>query len=679
MIRYTLGRNKGGGMKKTVICALAVFAASLASAAGRGEDSTGEYWEDDAGAKHYYLFTLAKTGTFWSLNNNTYSREVAQAGEGATVKWVAGSIFTFEKDTSYSLSFNGNPTPVMYGMEFETLNRANAPHAITFESSTAKYTIGEYGIHSVSGNTLQFQRKSDGAAIHLSASQTWSGDDAAVLSSAPFVIVPNYAYNATCLGYVTAEDDVTLTIEGDTVVPWIVYGHALTNMDVVVKAPAIISLPKGGWGTGNLWARKLTIDGGSGVKFGKDLSFIPATGSDSNVNGGAKAYGIGSVPLLDPRHVAQTVVLTNGATLTALETTIVSGGVTIVSAGTAANRFSGTFSLTDDSTVVRIEDGATLDLTSATFSGSGRYTLEGGGTVKMDAAQAQYARFTRFDGGIDMAASRLVVTDENVVGDVSVASGETLLVFGDGLGADAALTLAGGSTLKFCRTSTIAAPVTSTGGVGLQTSDSSVTGTVAGVWTGAATAASELKIDSPGLFVLAGGGTLGDNTGGYDTLRMNSGNAAVTGVVALYGYLRMYGGHLTIRDGGKVTISRNYRQIRMDLNTADTCLELGDGGEIETLAATYENSVYIGKGSGSYESRVLLTGGNVTFNNRHYIALQAGGVIEIESGTFRTQRRISCTASATTENAKVVLRGGTFLAIGSDSYMPHIFNGAGAP
>lgn len=661
----------------TAVAAVSLFFANQSAAAGKGADDKGEYWEDASGVKHYYLFQKAGSGNRWSINYNLYSREDARDTSSSAVSWVPGSIYTLEAEAVYAFQIKNNPVATMYGIEFETLNGSSAPHTLEFGQESSRFTIGEYGINSVSGNTILFRHTGDGENIHLAASQTWSGPAAESLSSAPFVIVPNYAFQSGYRGFVGAEDDIILTIAGDIVVPWIVYDHAITNMDVVVKAPAVISLPRGSFGTGNLYTRKLTIDGGCGVKFGKDTSFIPVTGSDNNANGGAKTYGIGSVPLLDPMHVAATVVLTNGATLTALETTTVSGGVTVVSAGTAVNSFSGAFSLADDTTVVRVEDGATLDLTAATFSGSGKFSLEGAGTVKLDVAQAQYARFTGFSGSLDMPASRLVVTDESVEGAVSVANGETLLVFGDGLGPDATLTLAGGSALRFCRTATISAPVTSTGGVDLQTSDISVTGTVSSAWTGAATAASELKIDSPGLFVLAGGGTLGDKANGYDTLRMNSGNAAITGVVALYGYFRMYGGHLTIRDGGKVTISRNYRQIRMDQNTADTCLELGPGGEIETLASTSENSVYIGKGSGSYESRILLSGGNVTFNNRHYIALQAGGVVEIGSGTFKTQRRITCAASATAANARIIIRDGTYHAVGSDNYQPFLFTGPG--
>ena len=481
---------------KKILCSM--FAAVLsvsAFAVGKGTDSKGEYWEDASGVKHYYLFQRAGSGSRWSFGYNVYSREESHNTEAAVIAWVSGSIFTLEKDATYSLRIAEHPDTNMYGIELETLNGASAPHTLAMDRVRC-ITIGEYGIHSVAGNTLQMYYGGTGKKLHLAASQIWSGPAAQSLSSAPFVIVPNYAYNTSYRGYVGAEDNIVLTIEGDTVVPWIVYdNHPLTNMDVVIRAPAILSLPKGYFGAGSLYARTVTIDGGFGIKFGADKSFIPDTGSESNKSGGATTYGIGSYPVISPIRVAETIVLTNGATLAALETTTVSGGVTVVSAGTVTNAFSGTFKLTAGDTVLCIPAGSTLDLTGATFTGDGGLKVEGSGTLLLDGSvndstgrfylpDAALAGFegdfvvsggtlmlerassipsgktvttegsgalllidaTGFNAQTQMGGtkalaepSRLVVTDADVAGEVTVNNGETLFIYGNGLGANASL------------------------------------------------------------------------------------------------------------------------------------------------------------------------------------------------------------------------------------------------
>ena len=709
-----------------------MFAAVLsisAFAVGKGTDSKGEYWEDASGVKHYYLFQRAGSDTRWSFSQNVYSREEARNSSAKVSAWVDGSIFTLEREAIYAFDIAEHGGATMYGIEFETLNKTASPHSLRMESAR-RITIGEYGVHSVSGNTLQMWYSGTGAKIHLAASQTWSGPAAESLSSAPFVFVPNYIYNRSYRGYVGAEDDVVLTIEGDIVVPWIVYDHPLTNMDFVIKAPAIVSLPKCSFGAGNLYARKVTIDGGCGIKFGADTSFIPISGYDNGVASGATTYGIGSYPVISPIRVAETIVLTNGATLTALATTTVSGGVTVVSAGTMTNAFSGTFSLTAGDTVLRIPAGSTLDLTGATLMGNENLKVEGSGTLLLDCSvngpsgrlylsDVALAGFsgdfvvsggtlilenansiptgktvtTEGDGALLLVnttgfnaetqmggtkalaePSRLTVTDADVAGEVTVNSGETLLIYGNGLGANASLNIFGNATVMFRRSATISSPLWYTNTLYCKTFDASVTGTVASVITLSATPQSDalvttLQIDSPGLIDLAGSGQL-------DTIKMNTGNAAVTGAYKVYGPQEFYSGHMTVRDGGSIKVSKGWQDLRLNYNSSsDVCLEIATGGTYEKVSG--DCYTYLGKSGGSYESKLLVTGGSYIHLYDSF-TLYSHGVIQVETGTFKTGRRISCHSSATTENAKIILRNGTLCFNGGDAgYVYAMFDGAG--
>ena len=713
-------------MKKT-LCALLATATISAFAVGKGTDSKGEYWEDASGVKHYYLFQIKSSTTLYSFSNVAYSRTSAQAGTKETA-WVNNSIYTLEKDTAYSFDIAEHGDTTMYGIELETLNKASAPHALKVERPRC-ITIGEYGIHSVAGNTLYFMYSGAGPKLHLAASQTWSGPAATELSSAPFVIVPNYAYNTAYKGYVSAADDITLTVEGDTVVPWLVYDYALTNIDIVINSPAIVAIQGGTFGYGNLNARKVTINGGYGIKFGSDLSFIPLTASGTNVGGGAKKYGIGSQTIISPVKVAQTIVLTNSATLTALETTTVSGGVTIVSSGTMTNAFSGTFNMIGDAAVLQIQEGATLDLTAATFTGVGSFTLEGSGTLLLDGSvndsngsfylsSTSLADFggdivvsggtlvldniesipagkvittkdsgalflidaTGFNsdthmGGTKAVAARphLVITDEDVSGDVEVNNGETLKIFGSGLGANASLTLWGGSTVLFYNAATVSAPTWYTNTVYYKTFDASVTGMVASVMSISPTPGVDgldgiLQIDSPGVLKLAGSGQL-------KAFRMSSGTAVVTGDYDVYGTQYFTGGHMTICNGGRIRIRKEWQYLRLtDNSSADACLEIAEGGTLERPAG----NCYTRIGSGTaHESKLLLTGG--TFIHKwDEFSIYAGGVIEVRAGLLQTGRRITCASSATRETAKIILGGGEFYVAGNSDYAFAIFDGPGA-
>lgn len=699
---------------KMTVSAMCAAAALSAFAVGKGTDSTGEYWEDASGVKHYYLFQKTYSGTCWG-GAFTYDRTQT---ETATGSWKNGTIWTFEKDTSYGAQQNSVGTRSPYGIHFEVAK------TIYIENTTLN--IGAYGVRSeVGGHKFAIYNGTGARRITLAESQTWTGPASDTLTANAFVIVANQPYKSFYTNHIYAADNVVWTIEGDTFLHMLTYTNDLSNADMVIRAPAIVSVPRHAFGDGRLYARSLTIDGGAGIYFGKNTSMKYSSAPDSG-------YGLGSIPLISPVQIAQTIVLTNGATLTALETTTVTGGVTIVSAGTTPNAFSGTFSFVDDETVIQIPAGATLDLTEATLGGTGDFALTGEGTVKV-AMQADSDGYCNLDSWIArhmsdfegsailtvaegtmvianassipsgctivtsgdgavlvvddtdfdaetqlggtrnvMAPSRLIVTDEEVTGEVVVNKGETLLVFGNGLGENASLDIWGG-TVMFRRTATISAPVWYTNTVYCRTFDASVTGIVAGVLSISPTPTADglsamLQIDSPGFLRFSGSGQIG-------TLLMNTGNAEVTGEYDVYGGQRFDGGHMTLRDGGHFRIRKTWQYLRLDDNPSrDVCLEIAEGGTFEKVAGNCYT--YIGTGR-DYESKLLLTGG--TFIHKYdAFALKGGGVIDIQSGVFQTGRRIECNSTATAENANIYVRNGTLCFNGGGAgYAYAMFEGAG--
>jgi hypothetical protein len=290
-----------------------------------------------------------------------------------------------------------------------------------------------------------------------------------------------------------------------------------------------------------------------------------------------------------------------------------------------------------------------------------------GGVLVID--EAGFNADTMLGGtGNKIAPSRLLVTDTEVTGEVSVAKGETLVVFGDGLGANASLKLWGGSTVMFRgRDAEISSSVWSTNTVYFKTFDSSATGRVSGVYDTAGT--SNMRFTSPGLIEFSGSGR-------WRHFYMDSGRVDVTGRYDVYGTQYFYGGHMLVRDGGHIKIKEGWQYLRLQANSeAGACLEISDDGVVEKVAGNvYE---YIGDGNASRESKLLLTGG--TFIHKYdEFNLYAGGVIEIDSGTLQTGRRITCRASATKDNAKVIVRNGRWLiTAGSAGYAKGMFDGDG--
>lgn len=254
--------------------------------------------------------------------------------------------------------------------------------------------------------------------------------------------------------------------------------------------------------------------------------------------------------------------------------------------------------------------------------------------------------------------SRLVVTDQNVVGEVWVNNGETISIYGNGLGADATLVLDGGSIVKFFATAEISCPVIATNAtvigefatVKYQTSGASVTGTVSGVISSASKNRMYLNT-SAGSIILSGSGSI-------TTFYMDTGHVDVTGQYDITGAQRFYGGHLKIRDGGRMSVVTAWQHLRLDAteNKKSSILEVASGGVFEKCAGN--QYTFLGYGDATRPSKILVNGGRFTHDMVRF-NFKAGGSIEINSGTFETHAPIRCWDSATAENATITLRGGT--------------------
>lgn len=355
--------------------------AAVASSAEIVHHDDKDFWVDEAGVEHQLFYEKGNSEKLWGLA--TYADETLTTAAPLTAD---GILVTLQSET-YSGAWPFGFT--CYGMDFR-----KGIGSCPWEKD---HLVGAYGIRSeVSGWTLTFYSGS----IKLTASQTWSGPDATDLSASPFVVRTRhdtYGYKGAILAN---EDNLSLTIAGDMRLLIRDDSTDLPTSDVIVKKPAVLSLltnPK-------LHARSLTIDGGTGFYFGKKTS------SDS----------YGSIAELSVARVAQTVALTNNASLTAYGSTVVSvtGGVAVVAAAGSESAVVGAYSLKDDATVFRAEAGATLDLTGATLTG-GAVSVQGPGTVKYSFDANSTVGGVSFGGGCSLVLSGSGGTIDGSLADVS--------------------------------------------------------------------------------------------------------------------------------------------------------------------------------------------------------------------------------------------------------------------
>ena len=707
---------------KTLLCSLMIVCAAC------------PLFADGESGAYNYLYMNAFSGTSW---DGTFRSTPDVQDPAEELKWDDTAVLVFEKDTSYGSDVNCPRTCAGYWIQ-KTPPRLEGGLKV----------IGSFGVQSdLSGFSWWWYSN---GPYNLTASQTWRGPAAAALSSKPFIVGPSRpfsVYSDKYTGAFTTEQDVTWTLAGDMVLMMYAISNDFSSCDIVIQKPAILSLPRhrhfGVEGTvPQMKARSITIDGGAGLYFGNYPN------AQSGVYVDWTDTGIGCSPMIDPLHVASRINLTGDATLTALETTSVSGGVTIAAVDSATAAFAGAFSFNDD-TEIYMEPGSTLDLTNADLGGAGQISFTGGGTLILNPAKvsAPYAfgealsvrlsgegRYflsseafeslgadlvvasgtlvlkdvasipagrkivteegaklllvdaTGFDAATHLGgtqgyetASRLVVTDASVSGMVQVGTDETIEIWGDGLGEAATLEATCGATIRFMRSATVAAAVVTSNNVTFATDDGSVTGTVAGAWTSLSTekaAKQKILIETPGLIRFTGGATLGVNT--PFCLMGGSRAEIVEKAFVASSSLEVYGGYLTIRDGGawRQNAQWTYLSLNMD-QTEDATVEIGPGG---TFERGNNCQTYIGKAANAYTSRLYINGGLFETARPDGMFLQGNGILEIDNGGFFSMET-ALTCAPDPKKGRIVLGDGTWgnHVVYSGMTRPMVLSGGGFP
>ena len=642
-----------------------------------------DYWRDDAGTLHQYLYLKGHSAKIGNAGLKFYD----QPSDETEKSWVPGSVFVTSSNITYTGSWTFSPPSSLCGFCLQ----ANGPDSnyYTFDVTTT-FELGAYGIRA---ERAGINLRSYTSSFDIKESQTWAGLPAERLSSSPFTIgIPNYySYPKWAKGRIlSTAENAKLKLAGDMRLLLAATNCSMSTCDVIVEKPAYLAVRQYNFGNGEkyfgmLGAHSLTLDGGAGLIFGSATD------------------GTNTIPILSPERIAPTVVLTNGALLSASVNTTITGGVTIVSAAGSSGTVKGTYILDDDSTTFRAEDGSTLDLTGMNMVVRGTFALAGSGRIKLSGVRLDGAQMQNFSGMIEIpsgtlyipraadvpagvkfettgsgalcfgdatgfdAATRLSGTENladgssglvitNVKRDsVSVGDGETLLVCGDGLDADGALALSAGATVLFCETATIAAPISQSGAVTFETFSPAVTGTVSGVYTATA---GIMSIVSPGLLRITGGGAL------YG-LDMKTGHAEITDArIDCHGDLSFYGGYLTIKDYGKFYLGKvNWTKLALNLanQTEDATLEVGPGGYFQQIKG-YNQHLLIGK-SKIYTSRLFINGGEVRMVVHEPFNIDGNGIVEIDNGgVLRTVRAIGVGAGGLGDRCGIILGNGTFCA-----------------
>ena len=258
-------------------------------------------------------------------------------------------------------------------------------------------------------------------------------------------------------------------------------------------------------------------------------------------------------------------------------------------------------------------------------------------------------------------ASDLVITDTARTDAVAVGNGQTLLVYGDGLGEEASVSLAAGATLKFMASATIAGPVNAAAGTTTIRAAAGAFGTIAGKFTQSGTTATTINLYSEGLINFIGGGEISNGPGSSNTpaFCVRTGEVQITNKAFSVGCsMDLYSGRLRIADGGSWTPFATYCPVNLNKSqTGDVCLEVGKGGLVRLGNNCH---YYIGSNAQTtYASKLFINGGTVRRDGADHFSLRGCGVVEIDNGgTLATSRLIE--VGSTTGAAKVILGNGAW-------------------
>ena len=339
---------------------------------------------------------------------------------------------------------------------------------------------------------------------------------------------------------------------------------------------------------------------------GSSLTFKTKNTVANDMAAGFAVSGPGTLTVEDMTPFAGTVMIGDGAVFACT-----------LGVGSAVPTFTGAGTL-----AVHAQENGFVYLSSAALAGfSGKIVFDTG-TLVLDEPLAD-GRLTVESGTVVYGSeSALIVTDMPVTESLTIAPGQTLSVYGNGLAAETTLTLAGG-TVRFMRTATIAAPVTiSAAGSVVETAAENVVGTFSGKVTSSisGTGNTGTSLAGEGCIRFTGGG---DFTGQGNSLRSYNGSAVFDGGTYLFhncGAIGLfdlndtspseYGRRWRVVNGAVLKLSADslVSGTRVDLEVAgdgqtweysrDSVLEVQDGGTVEIGENTYlKIGKYFSKGT----------------------------------------------------------------------------------
>ena len=369
--------------------------------------------------------------------------------------------------------------------------------------------------------------------------------------------------------------------------------------------------------------------------------------ADGGVSAGLNVTGSGELKL-DPSTFRLTGPLTLGA------------NVTLVLAG------HGEFShRIDGGKEIRIEsDGNSptnvVSLRAAALAGftGSRVTVASGKAIVDAKAGVSVVE----DGGtrIDLSAASgdaWVVTDAvREEAEITVGSGETLYICGNGLTAATALILNGGR-VAFLRSAAIGSPVTLADSSSIGSENVSTIGTLLGRIDGVCESAKSLALKGAGTVNFAGGGRF-ENVEVY--VKAGSANLMSNRFDIAYAGWGVYeGDYLGIRDGAFVNcpwkstggvFGCTVRPKEGYKSVVEVCTN-------STVCCNQNNTFYLGR-YGS-DGVLRISGGTVEINHgtQIYVGHTAGcrGVIEMNDGLFLTDQSFRVGSGA---SGRIVWRGG---------------------
>ena len=402
--------------------------------------------------------------------------------------------------------------------------------------------------------------------------------------------------------------------------------YAITNLTVSGTGESVIS----GSLTFTQSVSRVTF-----ANSGAELKFATANAVAGGLSAGFEVVGPGTLKVTDLSPFTGAIDVASGATFECAPSANVAMG--------AAFSGGGTISVNADGAVVYLPPASIADFTGGIVVESGSLILDeelAEGRVVVNGGTVTYS-----------STDPLLVTDMiKSEASITVSSGETLSVYGNGLTSATALTLAGG-TVKFFTDATVASPVTVTGaGSKFVTDALAVTGTVSGVITASIPGNDEtagLRTYGLGCIRFTGGGNF---SGKPNSFRSFEGSAVFDGGEWTFHNCMSLGCDYTAQKNtnpdstcGKRWTIRNSAVFKIDGYNNNFTTTLAARGHAHNSSYAYESYIDVIDG-GTVE-----LGNNAQILAGYYMArgrirVANGGVVKVKSTSARIILGSSVTA-----------------------------------